>query len=119
MRAALEARRKGVDVAVLSKVHPVRSHSTQAQGGINAAVGEEDSWEKHAFDTVKGGDYLNDQDAVEVMCREAPGDIVELERMGTVFNRRADGRPATRPFGGAGASRARLIADIAGQGLLH
>src|SRR3990170_2497485 len=119
MRAALEASRKGVDVGLLSKVHPLRSHSAAAQGGINAAVGEDDSWEKHAFDSVKGGDYLNDQDDAEILCREAPGDIFELERMGTVFNRREDGRLATRPFGGAGFPRACFIADITGQAILH
>lgn len=119
MRAALEASRQGVDVALLSKVQPLRSHSAAAQGGINAAVGEEDSWEKHAFDTVKGSDYLADQDAVEILCKEAPTDIFELERMGTTFNRRDDGRLATRPFGGAGFPRACYIADITGQAILH
>ena len=119
MRAALEARRKGVDVAVLSKVHPVRSHSTQAQGGINAALGEDDSWEKHAFDTVKGSDYLGDQDSIEIFCKEAPGDIIELEHMGTVFSRREDGRIAQRPFGGAAFPRTCYVADITGQVLLH
>jgi succinate dehydrogenase/fumarate reductase flavoprotein subunit len=119
MRAALEASRQGVNVALLSKVQPLRSHSAAAQGGINAAVGEEDSWEKHAFDTVKGSDYLADQHAVEILCKEAPGDIVELERMGTTFNRRDDGRLATRPFGGAGFPRACYVADITGQAILH
>jgi succinate dehydrogenase / fumarate reductase flavoprotein subunit len=119
MRAALEARRQGVDVAVLSKVHPVRSHSTQAQGGINAALSEEDSWEKHAFDTVKGSDYLGDQDAIETLCTEAPGDIIELEHMGTVFARQEDGRIAQRPFGGAAFPRTCYVADITGQVLLH
>lgn len=119
MRAALEASRQGVNVALLSKVQPLRSHSAAAQGGINAAVGAEDSWDKHAFDTVKGSDYLADQDAVEVFCKEAPGDIVELERMGTTFNRADDGRLATRPFGGAGFPRACYIADITGQAILH
>ena len=119
MRAALEARRQGVDVAVLSKVHPVRSHSTQAQGGINAALNEDDSWEKHAFDTVKGSDYLGDQDAIETLCTEAPGDIIELEHMGTVFARQEDGRIAQRPFGGAAFPRTCYVADITGQVLLH
>jgi len=119
MRAALEARRNGVDVAVLSKVHPVRSHSTQAQGGINAALSEDDSWEKHAYDTVKGSDYLGDQDAIETLCKEAPGDIIELEHMGTVFARREDGRIAQRPFGGAVFPRTCYVADITGQVLLH
>jgi succinate dehydrogenase / fumarate reductase flavoprotein subunit len=119
MRAALEAARQGVDVAILSKVHPLRSHTAAAQGGINASLGEDDSWESHAFDTVKGGDYLGDQDAVEAMCREAPLDILELEHMGTVFNRQADGRLARRPFGGAGFPRTHFVADITGQAILH
>jgi succinate dehydrogenase / fumarate reductase flavoprotein subunit len=119
MRAALEASRQGVDVALLSKVHPLRSHSAAAQGGINAAVGEDDSWENHAFDTAKGSDYLADQDAVEILCKEAPADIVELERMGTTFNRREGGRLATRPFGGAGFPRTCYVADITGQAILH
>ena len=119
MRAALEASRQGVDVALLTKVHPLRSHTAAAQGGINAALGEDDSWETHAFDTVKGGDYLNDQDAVEAMCREAPLDIIELEHMGTVFNRREDGGLARRPFGGAGFPRTHFVADITGQAILH
>jgi succinate dehydrogenase / fumarate reductase flavoprotein subunit len=77
MRAAL-AIPPDLDVAIISKVHPVRSHSVAAQGGINAALGAADSWESHAFDTAKGGVYLGDQDAIEIMCREAPDDILEL-----------------------------------------
>ena len=119
MRAALEASRKSVDVAVLSKVHPLRSHSAAAQGGINAALGDEDSWEAHAFDTIKGSDYLADQDAAEVLCREAPADIIELENMGTVFSRREDGRLQQRPFGGAGFPRTCYVGDITGQAILH
>jgi succinate dehydrogenase / fumarate reductase, flavoprotein subunit len=119
MRAAVEAQRQGVDLAVLSKVHPVRSHSVAAQGGINAALGEGDTWESHAFDTAKGADFLADQDVVEIFAREAPDDIIELERMGTVFNRLEDGRIAQRPFGGAGTPRACFIADITGQAILH
>ncbi|MGB6838370.1 MAG: FAD-dependent oxidoreductase [Dehalococcoidia bacterium] len=119
MRAALEAARAGVDVAMLSKVQPLRSHSAAAQGGINAALGEDDSWEAHAFDTAKGSDYLGDQDAIEILCKEAPADIIELERMGTVFSRRDDGRIAQRPFGGAGFPRTCYIADITGQAVLH
>ena len=87
MRAAIEAVRLECNVAVVSKIHPVRSHSVAAQGGINAAIKESDSWEDHAFDTVKGSDYLGDQDAIEVLCREAPEDIMELERMGAIFSR--------------------------------
>jgi succinate dehydrogenase / fumarate reductase, flavoprotein subunit len=119
MRAALEVARAGVDVALLSKVYPLRSHSVAAQGGINAAVGDDDSWENHAYDTVKGSDYLGDQDAIEAMCREAPDDIIELEHMGTVFDRKPDGRIAQRPFGGAGFARTCYVADITGQALLH
>ena len=119
MRAALEAARAGVDVAMLSKVQPLRSHSAAAQGGINAALGEDDSWETHAFDTTKGSDYLGDQDAIETLCKEAPADIIELERMGTVFSRREDGRIAQRPFGGAGSARTCYVADITGQAILH
>ena len=109
----------GLDVAVISKVHPVRSHSVAAQGGINAALGENDSWEKHAFDTAKGGLWLGDQDAIEVMCREAPNDIHALERMGVIFSRDAQGRIAQRPFGGAGFPRTCYAADRTGHALLH
>ncbi len=119
MRAAIEAARNGADVALVTKLHPMRSHSGAAQGGINAALGEEDSWESHAFDTVKGSDYLADQDAVEILTREAPANIIELERMGTTFSRVEDGRIAQRPFGGAGFPRTCFIADITGQAILH
>lgn len=119
MRAAIEAARHGLDVAVVSKIYPVRSHSVAAQGGINAAMRETDSWEAHAFDTVKGSDYLGDQDAIEVMCREAPSDILELERMGAIFSRDAGGRIAQRPFGGAGYPRTCYLADRTGHGVLH
>jgi succinate dehydrogenase / fumarate reductase, flavoprotein subunit len=118
MRAALAAP-GNLDVALISKVHPVRSHSVAAQGGINAALGEDDSWESHAFDTAKGGLYLGDQDAIEAMCREAPGDILELERMGVIFSRDAHGRIAQRPFGGAGFPRTCYAADRTGHALLH
>lgn len=118
MRAALAAPPM-LDVAVLSKVHPVRSHSVAAQGGINAALGETDSWEAHAFDTIKGGLYLGDQDAIEAMCREAPGDILELERMGVIFSRDERGRIAQRPFGGAGFPRTCYAADRTGHAILH
>jgi len=114
LRAAIEARERGVDVAVLSKLHPVRSHSDQAQGGINASLGEDDSWEKHAFDTIKGSDYLADQDAVEVMCKDAPRAIIELEHWGVLFSRSENGRIAQRPFGGAGFPRTCFSADKTG-----
>ena len=101
LMAALYAS-QGSQTAVLSKLYPTRSHTGTAQGGIGAALGnlEEDRPEWHAFDTVKGGDYLSDQDAVEVMCYEAPGVVYELEHMGLPFNRTPDGRIAQRPFGG-------------------
>jgi len=119
LRAALEARSGRVDVAVLTKLHPVRSHSDQAQGGINAALGEDDSWEKHAFDTIKGSDYLADQDAVEVMCKDAPRAIIELEHWGALFSRQETGRIAQRPFGGAGFPRTCYAADKTGHVLQH
>jgi len=121
MRAAIEAKRAGADVAIISKLHPTRSHSGSAEGGINAALGNasEDSPEIHTFDTVKGSDYLGDQDAIEIMCTEAPGDIYELEHMGAVFSRFPDGRIAQRPFGAAGAPRTVYSADITGHVLIH
>ncbi|TAJ22250.1 MAG: FAD-binding protein, partial [Nitrospirae bacterium] len=121
MRAALSALacRPHLDVAILSKVHPVRSHSVAAQGGINAAIGEHDAWESHAFDTAKGGLYLGDQDAIEAMCREAPSDILDLERMGVIFSRDEQGRIAQRPFGGAGFPRTCYAADRTGHAILH
>jgi succinate dehydrogenase / fumarate reductase, flavoprotein subunit len=118
MRAAV-AVPPDLDTAMISKVHPVRSHSVAAQGGINAALSPNDSWEAHAFDTVKGSDYLGDQDAIEVLCREAPQDILELERMGAVFSRDASGHIAQRPFGGAQFPRACYSADKTGHALLH
>ncbi len=118
MRAALEAAREGADVAIVTKVHPIRSHSSAAQGGINAAISETDTWESHAFDTVKGSDYLADQDAVEVMCQEAPRDIIEFEHMGVIFYRGPDGRLGTRAFGGASQARTYFVGDITGQALL-
>jgi succinate dehydrogenase / fumarate reductase, flavoprotein subunit len=119
MRAALAAAEEGADVAVMSKVHPVRSHSNAAQGGINAALNPEDSWESHAFDTVKGSDYLGDQDAIEIMCREAPEEILHLEHLGVTFHRNEEGRLGTRAFGGASAARTYYVADITGQAILH
>lgn len=118
MRAALAAP-ADLDVALLSKVHPVRSHSVAAQGGINAALGADDSWQAHAYDTAKGGVFLGDQDAIDVLCREAPGDLLELERFGVIFSRTEDGRIAQRPFGGAGFPRTCYAADRTGHALLH
>jgi len=118
-RAALAAAEEGVSVAILSKVHPVRSHSNAAQGGINAALNPEDSWESHAFDTVKGSDYLGDQDAIEIMAREAPDEILHLEHLGVTFHRNDEGKLGTRAFGGASAARTYYVADITGQAILH
>jgi succinate dehydrogenase / fumarate reductase flavoprotein subunit len=118
-RAALAAAEAGATVAIMSKVHPVRSHSNAAAGGINAALNPEDSWESHAFDTVKGSDYLGDQDAIEIMCREAPNEILWLEHAGVTFHRNDEGRLGTRAFGGASAARTYYVADITGQALLH
>ncbi len=121
MRAAIEALDAGADVALLSKIHPVRSHSGAAEGGINAALGNasEDDPEKHAFDTVKGSDYLGDQDAIQVLCDEAPNDVYQLEHWGAVFSRTEDGRIAQRPFGAAGEPRTAYAADITGHVLVH
>jgi succinate dehydrogenase / fumarate reductase flavoprotein subunit len=118
-RAALAAAEEGVSVGILAKVHPVRSHSNAAQGGINAALNPEDSWESHAFDTVKGSDYLGDQDAIEIMCREAPQEIIHLEHLGVTFHRNEEGKLGTRAFGGASAARTYYVADITGQAILH
>src|ERR671935_516451 len=121
MRAAIEAHDAGADVALLSKIHPVRSHSGAAEGGINAALGNAspDSPEEHAFDTVKGSDYLGDQDAIAILCDEAPGDVYQLENWGAVFSRTEDGRIAQRPFGAAGAPRTAYAADITGHVLVQ
>jgi succinate dehydrogenase / fumarate reductase flavoprotein subunit len=118
-RAALAAAEDGANVGIMAKVHPVRSHSNAAQGGINAALNPEDSWESHAYDTVKGSDYLGDQDAIEIMCREAPAEILHLEHLGVTFHRNEEGKLGTRAFGGASAARTYYVADITGQAILH
>jgi succinate dehydrogenase flavoprotein subunit len=118
-RAALAAAEEGASVGIISKVHPVRSHSNAAQGGINAALDPQDSWESHAFDTVKGSDYLGDQDAIEIMCREAPDELLTLEHLGVTFHRDKTGRLGKRAFGGASAARTYYVADITGQAILH
>jgi succinate dehydrogenase / fumarate reductase, flavoprotein subunit len=118
-RAALAAAEAGVSVGIISKVHPVRSHSNAAQGGINAALGEGDSWESHAFDTVKGSDYLGDQDAIEIMTQEAPEEILHLEHLGVTFHRNEKGELGTRAFGGASQARTYYVADITGQAIMH
>ena len=118
MRAAIEVP-PDLDVAVITKVHPVRSHSVAAEGGINAAIRDDDSWEAHAFDTIKGGDYLGDQDAIETMCQEGPKEVIELDRMGALFSRDERGRIAQRPFGGADFPRTCYAADKTGHALVH
>lgn len=120
MRAAIAAHEQGASVAILTKVHPVRSHSNAAQGGINAALTDRgDHWEDHAFETVKGSDYLGDQDAVEVLAREAGQDIIALEHMGVIFNRNEEGHLGTRRFGGQKRARTFFVSDFTGQALLH
>ena len=120
MRAALSAVENGADVAVVTKVYPVRSHSNAAQGGINAALSHQgDDWRDHAYDTVKGSDFLGDQDAIEIMCREAGDEVVAMEHMGVIFSRDEDGRLGTRSFGGQQKARTFFVADFTGQALLH
>jgi succinate dehydrogenase / fumarate reductase flavoprotein subunit len=118
-RAALAAAEAGASVAIVSKVHPVRSHSVAAAGGINAAINPADDWRSHAFDTVKGSDYLGDQDAIEIMCREAPKEVLHLEHIGVTFHRNEDGALDLRAFGGASMNRTAYVADITGQAILH
>lgn len=118
MMAALSAD-PGLDLAIMSKIYPTRSHSGAAQGGFNVVLGEDDSVESHVFDTVKGSDYLGDQNSIEVLCSEGPDVINELERMGVPWSRRSDGRLAQRPLGGAGFARACFAADFSGHVVLH
>ena len=128
MRASLQLARAGLNVAVLSKVFPTRSHTVAAQGGIGASLGNmsEDNWHYHFYDTVKGGDWLGDQDAIEYMCREAPKVVYDLEHMGMPFDRNPDGTIYQRPFGGHTANygekpvqRACAAADRTGHAMLH
>jgi succinate dehydrogenase / fumarate reductase flavoprotein subunit len=118
-RAALAAAGEGVTVALISKVHPVRSHSVAAAGGINAAIAADDDWREHAYDTVKGSDFLGDQDAIEIMCSQATAEVMHLEHIGVTFHRDADGLLDLRAFGGASKKRTAYVADITGQALLH
>ncbi len=124
LSTAIEARKRGIDVAVVSKIHPVRSHSGAAQGGINAALGNaesghDDTPERHAYDTVKGSDFLADQDAVKIMADAAPGVIFDMEHAGCPFSRTEEGKIAQRPFGGAGFPRTCYGADRTGHYLLQ
>ena len=122
MRAAIEAS-KHADTAIISRVHPLRSHSGAAQGGINAALanaenGRDDNWQKHAYDTIKGSDFLADQDAVEILTKEAIERTIEMEHWGCPFSRTDEGKIAQRPFGGAGYPRTCYAADKTGHHLL-
>ena len=128
MRASLQLARAGLNVAVLTKVFPTRSHTVAAQGGIGASLGNmsEDNWHYHFYDTVKGCDWLGDQDAIEFMCREAPNVVYELEHFGMPFDRNPDGTIYQRPFGGHTANygekpvqRACAAADRTGHAMLH
>ena len=120
LRAALEAQNDGANVAIITKVHPVRSHSNAAQGGINAALTDRgDTWEEHAYETVKGSDYLGDQDAIEVLAEEAGRAIIDMEHMGVIFSRNEDGQLGTRNFGGQQRARTFFVADFTGQAMLH
>ncbi len=119
LAAAKELTEAGKKTAVITKLHPLRSHSGAAQGGINAALGKDDSTELHEFDTVKGSDYLADQDAVELMCSKAPETIRWAERMGAVFSRNEEGDIAIRPFGGQSKPRACYAKDRTGLTLLQ
>src|SRR4026209_1772313 len=121
MRAAIEAFDTGATVGVVSKLHRRARRSGAAEAGINAALGNraEDSPEQHAFDTVKGSDYIGDQDAIEILANEAPGDIYQLEHWGCVFSRDENGKLAQRPFGAAGSPRTVFSADITGHVLIH
>ena len=128
MRASLQLAEAGLNVAVLSKVFPTRSHTVAAQGGIGASLGNmsEDNWHYHFYDTIKGSDWLGDQDAIEFMCREAPKVVYELEHFGMPFDRNADGTIYQRPFGGHTANygekavqRACAAADRTGHAMLH
>lgn len=128
LRAAIELSQSGLDVAIISKVFPTRSHTVSAQGGINAALGniEPDDWRWHMYDTVVGSDFLGDQDAIEYMCKNAPQSIYELEHMGLPFSRLEDGKiyqrafgGATREYGKAQAHRTCAAADRTGHAMLH
>jgi len=127
-RAALELSRSGLNVACLTKVFPTRSHTVAAQGGVSASLGNmsEDNWHYHFYDTIKGGDWLGDQDAIEFMCREAPNVVIELEHFGMPFGRNPDGTIYQRPFGGHTSNygekpvqRACAAADRTGHAMLH
>lgn len=119
LRAAFEGITAGLSTAVITKVHPLRSHSCAAQGGVNAAIKQDDDWRDHAYDTVKGSDYIGDQDSIDVMCKEAPQAIFDLDAMGCPFSREDNGDIAQRAFGGQDKARTAYAADRTGHAMLH
>ena len=119
LRAAIAAQEEGADVAIVSKLHPVRSHTGAAEGGINAALRDADSWEDHAYDTMKGSDYLADAPAVEALCTESPEEVIQLEHWGMPFSREDDGRVSQRPFGGLSFPRTTYAGAETGHQMLH
>ncbi|ELZ55646.1 MULTISPECIES: FAD-binding protein [Halorubrum] len=119
LRAAIAAQEAGADVAMVSKLHPVRSHTGAAEGGINAALRDADSWEDHAYDTMKGSDYLGDAPAVEALCQESPEEVIRLEHWGMPFSREDDGRVSQRPFGGLSFPRTTYAGAETGHQMLH
>ncbi|MXR42395.1 FAD-binding protein [Halobaculum sp. WSA2] len=119
LRAAIAAQEEGADVAIVSKLHPVRSHTGAAEGGINAALREGDSWEDHAYDTMKGSDYLGDAPAIETLCKDSPKEVIQLEHWGMAFSREDDGRVSQRPFGGLSFPRTTYAGAETGHQLLH
>ena len=119
LRAAIAAQQEGADVAIVSKLHPVRSHTGAAEGGINAALREGDSWADHAYDTMKGSDYLGDAPAIETLAQDSPEEVIQLEHWGMAFSRDDDGRVSQRPFGGLSFPRTTYAGAETGHQLLH
>jgi succinate dehydrogenase / fumarate reductase flavoprotein subunit len=119
LRAAIAAQEEGADVAIVSKLHPVRSHTGAAEGGINAALREGDSWQDHAYDTMKGSDYLGDAPAIETLAQDSPEEVIQLEHWGMAFSRDDDGRVSQRPFGGLSFPRTTYAGAETGHQLLH
>ncbi|WP_158056462.1 FAD-binding protein [Halorussus halophilus] len=119
LRAAIAAHEEGADVALVTKLHPVRSHTGAAEGGINAALRDGDDWELHAYDTMKGSDYLGDAPAIETLAQDSPKETVQLEHWGMPFSREDDGRVSQRPFGGLSFPRTTYAGAETGHHLLH
>src|SRR6056297_620772 len=119
LRAAIAAHEEGADVAIVTKLHPVRSHTGAAEGGINAALRDADSWEDHAYDTMKGSDFLGDAPAIETFAKTAPEEVINLEHWGMPFSREEDGRVSQRPFGGLSFPRTTYAGAETGHHRLH